>query len=206
MNTGGSHQFTIHEDSAWDRFAWTSELEARVKAADAVYFGTLGQRSDQSRGAIRRCVEAARDADIPRIVDINLRAPFYDDKLIRESIELASILKFSDDELSEVVTASENQLSDSIEESLRRLRDSGDLDLVIMTRGADGAVLVAADEFVQQPGIPTTVRDTVGAGDSFAAAFLLGLLGGEPYDRILRQACVTASAVCAHAGALPEYQ
>ncbi len=83
------------------------------------------------------------------------------------------------------------------------MRDSCDLDLVVMTRGADGAVLVTGDDIVEQSGIPTTVRDTVGAGDSFTAAFLLGLLRGEPHDQILHHACVTASAVCAHSGAVP---
>lgn len=203
INSVGKPTFTIHEDSAWDRIAWTGELEARVKAADAVYFGTLGQRSDQSRATIRRCIEAARDAGNPRIVDINLRAPFYDDKLIHDSIELASILKLSDEERLAVVTACGVHVNDSIEESLRRLRKSCDLDLVVMTRGADGAVLVTPDEIVEQPGIPTTVRDTVGAGDSFTAAFLLGLLRGEPHDQILHHACVVAGRACTHAGAVP---
>lgn len=203
IDSAGKPTFTIHEDSAWDRIAWTDEIQARTKAADAIYFGTLGQRSEQSRDTIRRCVETARDADIRRIVDINLRVPFYDDTLIRESIELASIVKLSDDELPTVAMACGIDGSESINQRLQRLRDSGELDLVVMTRGADGAVLVTADEIVEQPGVPTTVHDTVGAGDSFTAAFLLGLLRREPFDQILHQACVVAAKACTHAGAVP---
>jgi fructokinase len=207
IDSAGKPTFSIHEGSAWDRIAWTSETEATVKAADSVYFGTLGQRSDESRGTIRRIIKAARDKGIPRIVDINLRAPFFDDALIRDSIKLASILKLSDEELPDVCVACRIPFSDlreEAEDSLRLLRDSCDLDLVVMTRGADGAVLVTSDKIVTQSGIPTTIRDTVGAGDSFTAAFLLGLLRGEPHDQILREACVVAGKACTHAGAVPK--
>ena len=72
-----------------------------------------------------------------------------------------------------------------------------------MTRGADGALLVGPTGMTEQPGIPAAVVDTVGAGDSFTAAFVLGLLRKQPAAAILRHACETASAVCAHAGAVP---
>ena len=87
-------------------------------------------------------------------------------------------------------------------ELLRRLIDTQKLDLVVMTRGAEGALLVTPDELVEQPGIPTLVRDTVGAGDSFTAAFLLGVLRGESHQSNLLNACSVAAAVCAHSGAI----
>jgi sugar/nucleoside kinase (ribokinase family) len=48
------------------------------------------------------------------------------------------------------------------------------------------------------------VKDTVGAGDSFAASFLLGVLRGESHDKILHAACEIAAAACSHAGAVPK--
>jgi fructokinase len=72
-----------------------------------------------------------------------------------------------------------------------------------MTRGARGALLVSAENAIDQPGIPTKVVDTVGAGDSFTAAFVLGLLRGEAREVILRKACETASSVCSQSGAVP---
>ncbi len=204
LDAKGKPTFVIHEGSAWDRIVWNSQLEARVAEADAVYFGTLGQRSEPSRRTIRHFVEAARDADIPRIVDINLRPPFFDRDLIRESIELASILKLSDDELSEVRAACGIHSNAPPETLLRLLLESHDLDLVVMTCGAQGATVVTPDSVVKQPGIPAKVKDTVGAGDSFAAAFLLGLLRGEPHDQILHNACAVAAAVCSHSGAVPD--
>lgn len=204
LDDAGKPTFTIHEDSAWDRVAWNNELESRVAAAGAVYFGTLGQRSEGSRSTIRRCVETARRAGIPRVVDINLRPPFFDRPMIRESIQLASILKLSDDELIEVCAACGLAATAQPNVLLKELLDTQHLDLVVMTRGAEGAVLMTPEGNVEQAGIPTIVRDTVGAGDAFTAAFLLGVLRGETHDKNLFQACTIAAAVCSRSGAVPE--
>ena len=72
-----------------------------------------------------------------------------------------------------------------------------------MTCGAQGAMLVNANGITNQPGFPTEVKDTVGAGDSFAAAFLMGWLQGQPDDQILHRACAVAATTCSHWGAVP---
>jgi fructokinase len=204
LDADGKPTFTIHEGSAWDQLAWNEKLGSRIAEVDAVYFGTLGQRSEVSRSTIRQALRVA--SNVPRILDINLRPPFFDATLIRESVELASILKLSDEELATVCNACGVESSGSSEvqpgQLLMLLRKQS-LDLVIMTRGADGAMLATPDGIVEQPGIPTTVADTVGAGDSFTAAFLLGLLRGESHEDNLRNACAVAAGVCAHAGAVP---
>ncbi len=204
LDEAGKPTFTIHEDSAWDRIAWNHGLESRVADADAVYFGTLGQRSEVSRSTIRRGLEKARRAGIPRVVDINLRPPYFDSQMIRESIRLASILKLSDDELMDVCAACGLASTAQPNVLLKQLLDTQHLDLVVMTRGARGAVLLTPKGIVEQPGIPTIVLDTVGAGDSFTAAFLLGFLRGETHVQNLFKACSIASAVCSHSGAVPE--
>ena len=73
-----------------------------------------------------------------------------------------------------------------------------------MTRGAAGALVISEDGEIDQPGVSATVLDTVGAGDSFAARFILGLLNGEPLAQSVRDACQVAAEVCSHAGAVPE--
>jgi sugar/nucleoside kinase (ribokinase family) len=89
---------------------------------------------------------------------------------------------------------------------LRGLLEFGNLDMVILTRGAQGATLVTADDSMDQEGIPAVVIDTVGAGDSFTAAFLIGELQGKPRKDSLRRACEVASATCSHSGAVPARQ
>lgn len=203
LDTFGKPSFTIHENSAWDQLRLTDELLHRVASVDAVCFGTLGQRSSVSRSTIRSCVELARDAGIVRVLDINLRSPFYDDEMIRESIPLASILKLSDEELPIVCRACDVPDRGNVDGQIRNLLEKSGLDMVVMTRGADGAMLVTANETLEQPGIPAKVMDTVGAGDAFTAAFLLGVLRRETLLKCLRQACHIASKACEHAGAVP---
>ena len=203
VDAEGKPAFEIHPNSAWDRIAWTNALEARVGEVDAVYFGTLGQRGEVSRVTIRQALSVAKTRGILRVLDVNLRRPFYDAALIRDSIAQGSVLKLSDDELGEVSAACGIALEARPETALRTLLTKFGLDLIVMTRGANGALLVSASNVIEQPGIPTVVRDTVGAGDAFTAAFTLGLLRGEAHENILRKACEIASGVCAQDGAVP---
>ena len=204
LDNNGKPTFTIHQGSAWDRIIWNDALASRITTVDAVSFGTLGQRSAVSRATIRRTVKAALAKGIPRVLDINLRPPFFDAEMIRDSVQLASILKLSDDELVEVCSACSISETSRQDVMLQGLLEFGNLDIVVLTRGKDGAVLVTPDDTVTQNGISTNVNDTVGAGDSFTAAFLIGELRGESLKQNLRKSCEIAAATCAHSGAVPE--
>ena len=206
LDKHGKPTFTIHDNSAWDCISWNDQIAARVAPADAVYFGTLSQRSSISRETILRAVDTAAAAGVTRILDINLRPPFFDAELIRESIHRARILKLSDEELGEVCLACGIAESDEPAMTLRKLRETMDLELLVMTCGADGAIAVSTDGTITQEGIATKVVDTVGAGDSFAAAFLIGHLLGKPHEDNLRRACEVAAAACSHPGAVPAVQ
>lgn len=206
VDSAGKPSFEIHADSAWDRISWTDVLESRIAEVEAIYFGTLGQRGATSRSTIRRALGLAKIRGILRVLDVNLRRPFYDAALIRESIAQAGMLKLSDDELPDVAAACDLAMNADPEATLRNLLTRFGLNLVVMTRGAKGALLVSIDEVVDQPGIPTAVIDTVGAGDSFTAALVLGILRGDAREVILRKACETASAVCSQSGAVPARQ
>lgn len=203
LDSQGKPTYIIHADSAWDRLQWRDELLSHVKSADAVCFGTLGQRSAIARQTIRRMIEAAAAAGITRIVDINLRPPFFDAETIRDSIQLASILKLSDEELDEVCSAVGIVGTNNVEDSLENLRKVGELEMIVMTRGAQGALLVTADETIHQAGLPAEVVDTVGAGDAFTAAFLFRELQHKPRRESLQHACKVAAETCSHAGAVP---
>jgi fructokinase len=196
--------FTIHENSAWDCLPWSDEIQMQVADADAVYFGTLGQRSEPARSTIRKAIGLAKSKGLPRILDINLRVPFFNDLLIRESVELASILKMSDEELSTVCAALKLIEREEVNATVKALRDQYGLEQIVLTRGADGALSVTADETIDQPGIPTEVRDSVGAGDAFTASFVTSLLQGEQPAENLRRACELAAEVCSKPGAVPK--
>lgn len=199
----GKPSFTIHSNAAWDQLDWTSSLDEAVSNADAVYFGTLGQRNELSRGTIRRAIEAAAINGTLRLLDVNLRPPYSPASIVRESIETASIVKLSDEELIEVAAACDIPFNERPEPMLRSLLERYQLKMVVMTRGAAGAMLVSEEQTLEQPGIPTRVVDTIGAGDAFTAAFLCNLLRGKRLSEVLRLACETASRTCSHAGAVP---
>ena len=182
VDAAGKPTFEIHAGSAWDRIAWTPALETHLAGVDAIYFGTLGQRDPVSRATIRRALAVATSRGRLRVLDVNLRRPFFDAALIRESVAEATVLRLSDDELDAVLAACGVPPGPDPTASLRALLVRHRLDLVALTM----------------------VRDTVGAGDSFTAALVVGLLRGEPLNTLARVACETAAAVCAHAGALPE--
>ncbi len=204
VDAAGKPRFEIYADGAWDQIAWSPALESRLADIDAIYFGTLGQRGAISRATLRRALTVAKSRDLMRVLDVNLRPPFFDAALIRESVAAASVLKLSDDELAQVLAACGISRGKDTTASLRALLAHFKLDLVALTRGAAGAQLVSAKEVVDQPGVPTVVRDTVGAGDSFTAVLVVGLLRSDPLQTIARVACETAAVVCAHAGAVPD--
>jgi fructokinase len=203
VDSAGKPAFTIQPDAAWDLLEWGRGLETAIKDFDAVYFGTLGQRGAKSRVTIRRTLETAKDHGILRVLDINLRPPFYDRTLLCESLSFANILKLSDEELPAVASACNIPGDAAPLDILGEMLSKFSLDCVAMTRGADGAVLVAAGKIIEQAAIPVTIVDTVGAGDAFTAAFVTGTVRGQPSAAVLRHACETASAVCGHAGGIP---
>ena len=201
---GGMPTFTIGENAAWDHWQWNDEIERGVCSADALYFGTLGQRGESAKEGIRRALAIALERGIPRILDVNLRSPFFDDSLIRDSVAVCSVLKLSDEELDRVARACEIPSSKSELERLKMIREKFGLRWVVMTEGAEGATLVLEKGSVRQPGAPAKVVDTVGAGDSFTAALTIGLLEESDPSEVLETACQVAAEVCSHAGAVSQ--
>jgi fructokinase len=204
LDLEGKPTFEIHCGSAWDQIAWTELLSKRVLKSNAICFGTLCQRCPASRSTIQRTLGLAREFGVRRVLDVNLRKPFYDEELIRNSVNLASVVKLSDDELTEVLSACDVPQGESIEASLQAMLQRYQLELIAFTRGAKGALLVSGDEVVDQPGIPTKVCDTVGAGDAFTAVLVTGLANGLSLAAIARRACEAACEVCAQPGAVPD--
>ncbi|MEC7978718.1 MAG: carbohydrate kinase [Planctomycetota bacterium] len=204
LDDEGKPSFLFQDNSAWDQLQWTDDIATKILSADAICFGTLGQRSEMARQTTQRALEVAGRAKIPRVVDINLRPPFFDAKIIRESIQLASILKMSDEEVETVCAVFEIDLRQGLEAALRCLMELGQLKMIVVTRGSEGALLLTTDEISVQAGIPTEVIDTVGAGDAFTAAFLIRELQGSARSQNLLESCMVAAEVCSHAGAVPK--
>jgi fructokinase len=196
----GQPRFTIREHVAWDRIEADEASLARAASADAVCFGSLSQRGERSRSAIRELVSAGRPGAL-RLFDVNLRHPFIDRDVIAGSLTLANALKLNDQELSEM--AAMFGLSADVRDSMVELADRFGLSVVALTRGAHGAVLLADGDWSDRPGLPVTVSDTIGAGDAFTAALVVGRLAGRPLEEINRHANEVAAFVCSQPGGTP---
>jgi fructokinase len=203
LDKAGQPGFEIATETAWDNVAWSNELEKLAARADAVCFGTLAQRSSLSRETIRKFLRATRPECL-RILDINLRPPYWDMQVVRESFELANVLKLNDTEVG--MLADEARWAGTHDELLESLSDTYRLKLVAVTRGAGGAAIIsAAGDRSDVPGQAADVVDTVGAGDAFTAALAIGMLNGTPLDEINSWANRVASFVCTQAGATPHF-
>ncbi len=205
----GLAHFTIQENNAWDYLAITPEAEAAAMSADAICFGSLAQRGQKSRTTIQRLVGATSSQAL-RVFDINLRQRHYSRQTIEQSLRLANVLKLNDDELPVLVEMFD--FSGSIEDQIERLAhrlggnpgaSSKDCAVVALTRGAHGSLLYRDGRWSDCASHPVEVVDTVGAGDSFTAALVLGLLHNLDLDKINSIANDVARYVCSQAGATP---
>lgn len=198
IDNNGVASYRFADDCAWDHLQWTPKLQQLAAECSAACFGTLGQRSETSARTIHQFVNAM-NANALKVLDVNLRPPHVEEATILKSLELANVLKLNDEELP--LVASLCGASGSETEVLQSIASTYSLKLVALTRGANGAAIVSADEVSDRKGMPVEVVDTVGAGDAFTAALVLGLLRGDGLDAINRRAIEVASFVCSQPGA-----
>jgi fructokinase len=222
LSGNGLAHFTIQENVAWDFIALTDETLAAARRADAICFGSLAQRPEKSRDTIRQLVAAA-PADALKVFDINLRQKFYSREVIEESLRWADVLKLNDDELPTLAAIFEADGAaedcgnsgagtrtgvSAPHDQIERLTRAFDLRLVALTCGPKGSLLyqISGDQerWSDIGPRPVKVVDTVGAGDSFTAALVLGLLLKMDLDEINSIANDVAGYVCSQAGGTPE--
>jgi fructokinase len=201
VDRAGQPRFEISESVAWDFLAWTPQWQTLAERADAVCFGSLAQRSGTSRATIRKFIQATRPSAL-RIFDVNLRQNFFTAQILKESMELASVVKLNHEELPRIMRLFELEHR-SEEDSARSLLSSHHLKLVCVTRGTNGSVLVSADECNEHHGFKVKVADTVGAGDAFTAALVHGYLRGTPLAQINDTANRVGAWVASQSGATP---
>lgn len=203
LDDQGRASYVFDSDTAWDNLQWSPVLESLAKRTTAVCFGTLGQRSALSRETIRQFVRAT-PPECLRVLDINLRPPYWTTDIVLESLPLANVLKLNDGEL--LVLGKRLGLSGSHRIQLQQLMKQFSMKLVALTRGSLGSLLLRAEGgSSDHSGHPTGIADTVGAGDAFTAALVLGLLQGQPLGEINARANRVAAWVCSQPGATPRF-
>ena len=197
----GQPDFIINGGVAWEHMAWTPEWSALAARADAVCFGTVSRHESGSIGAVTSFIDVLGSSTL-RIFDVNLRQDRYSSALLHDSLQRVHVVKLNDEELRTVCPLLDLGGAD-LESMARRLLKAYELELVCVTRGAAGSLLVTSSETVDHPGVPVDVVDTIGAGDAFTAALASGYLRGAPLERVSEAANRLGAWVASQTGAMP---
>ena len=203
LDANGVPCYDIREGVAWDNIPFTPALEGLARQTRAVCFGSLAQRSVVSRETINRFLDAMPGGeDRYKIFDINLRQGFYTKEILCNSMRKCNILKINDEEL---VTVSRmfGYPGIDLQDKCWILLAKYNLKMLILTCGVNGSYVFTPGEvsFVETPKVE--VADTVGAGDSFTAAFVASILKGLPIPDAHKIAVETSAFVCTQNGAMP---
>ncbi len=198
----GIPQYEICENVAWDNIPFTPQLEKLALTAQAVCFGSLAQRSAVSRQTIRQFLNLVPIAAW-KVFDINLRQHFYSADIIEQSLQLSHILKINEDEV-KIIADIFAINADNETDICKTLIEKYKLKMVVLTMGIHGSYVVTPSEISFMPTPVVNVVDTVGAGDSFTAAFVASLLNGKPISIAHANAVEVSAYVCTRKGAMPE--
>jgi fructokinase len=204
LSASGDAHYTIATHVAWDNITVEGAALTTAAHSPALVFGSLALRSIENRQALIK-LSAALPPTAHRVFDVNLRPPHDDLALVRRFAPLCNVLKLNSAEAARLAAGAAE--SPGREESdARALSAELGVSLICVTAGGRGAGLLRGDQWTWVPGRPVKVVDTIGAGDSFLAAFLAGLLAGDRSDAALvSAACRLGEWVAAHSGATPAY-
>ncbi len=203
IDQAGVPQYEIKENVAWDNIPSTAHLESLAEKTRAVCFGSLAQRNVVSRNTINRFLDAMPQNDDTLVVfDVNLRQGFYNKEILCNSMKRCNILKINDEEL---VTVSRmfGYPGIDLQDKCWILLGKYNLKMLILTCGINGSYVFTPGNVSFQPTPKVEVADTVGAGDSFTAAFISSILKGKSVAEAHSLAVQTSAFVCTRKGAMP---
>jgi fructokinase len=223
LDPEGRPCYQIDAPVAWDEITLTPQLLGLAARAAVICYGTLAQRADPSASTIRAFLDAASPACI-RVCDINLRMPFCTPATAHWSLQHATILKISDEELPQLslllldtglltteiphapthddpaaLTAWATQAAHTL------LAVTPGCRLIAITLGPHGSLLATRTGTYRHPGFPTTVADTIGAGDAFTAGLVHAYLRNSSLEHISTVANLCGSYVASQQGATPKF-
>ncbi len=197
LDEKGSASYEIVKPVAWDFLDPDSDIEKHVSASDILLFGSLSCRNKSNYQTLLQLIEKAKKT----VFDVNLRPPFYEQALIEDLLKKANIVKMNDEELEEIIGWYGK--TNDIKQQMSLIKDKFNIETLIVTAGKDGAYCTHDNIFYHQKGFPVTVKDTVGSGDAFLAAFIFKMFHQASWQECLKFACATGALVATKAGGTP---
>lgn len=195
----GQPSYAIVDDVAWDAIPWTEELAVAAAAAPACIYGSLAQRHSGNRVTLQKTLDACSGR---HIFDVNLRPPWVDRSLVDELAGRSDLIKLNDGELRLLLDAAADAELADLAAALSQRHGAVD---VCVTAGAQGAGWMRGGHWHWCDAPQVQVRDAVGAGDSFLAALIDGILSERDADAILQSCVRLAAHVAASDGATPAH-
>lgn len=203
LNSLGVPKYFIHQDVAWDFLCFDESAVEIVNNADIVCFGSLAQRNARSRKTICQFLNVCKSEALI-IFDINIRQTFYNKEIIEKSLHFCNVLKMNEEEFP-IVCNLINLKGEDLDSKVKELMQKYNLKLLAFTKGMQGSILYTPTQKSEMPTPKINVKDTVGAGDSFAAAMAIGFVNKLPLRSLHEKAIEIASFVCESNGSMPYY-
>lgn len=201
LSADGQVSYEIRYPVAWDHIAFDERIAREISEAACLIYGSLICRSPVSKETLMRYLPYARW----RILDLNLRSPFYDEDLVRLLLSTCHTLKINEDELSTIFAMPGMDAGTERGRAAQLFQVFPDLSEIIVTRGASGADHYSRSGKTEVGGIKVAVADTVGCGDSFLAAYVAGKLKNKPIGTCLKDAVTLSAFIAGFHGACPVY-
>lgn len=198
----GVPSYTIVQNVAWDHIPLTQTAVALVRRADAVCYGTLASRHEESRQTVQTLLSYARK-DALRFFDVNLRQAYFSKGLIETLLGYANVFKMNDEEL--IVLRSLFGVTGTDEAVCREFVRRYNLRYLIFTAADKYSVIYTPDGISRLETPKVNVADTVGAGDAFSGAFVVSVLTGKTLRQAHEAAVKIAAFVVSQTGAWPAY-
>lgn len=203
-DVNGIPDYNFSSPAAWDHIELKDEDKNLIQQADVLCFGSLAQRNEVSRNTIQCLIKIVSPSTLV-VFDINLRQGYFTYEIIIKSLKGANILKLNEDELPIVCRIAKIGIKDE-KMAIKELSLRYGISLIVYTKGPSGSYLYNTKGFSFLTTPKVNVLDTVGAGDAFTAAIVIGYLKSLSLRQIHQQAIELASFVCTKQGATPEYK
>lgn len=200
INEKGNASYDIMYPSSWDKITLTQEMIDKVSKSDVFIYGSLICRDEVSRSTLYALLDKAKY----KVMDANLRAPYYTTEVLIELMSKADFIKLNDEELKKI-SKELNSPYNSFEQNMKFIAEKTNTKQICVTKGEFGAVLYHNDKFYYNSGYFIKVVDTVGAGDSFLATLIVRLLKGKSPQKSLNYACAVGALVAGQEGANPKF-
>lgn len=200
LDAKGNASYRICKPVAWDNIAYSQKLAERAAVMSVFVFGSLAARNEITRNTLLQLLNTSAF----RILDVNLRPPFHERETIELLLSKSDFAKMNHDEL-EIIAGWHKLTWQTEEEKAHEITTHYGLSGVCITRGENGAALLAGGKWIENKGFKVEVADTVGAGDAFLAALIFAFTEKKTYKDALNLACATGALVASKEGATPEY-